>query len=92
VLRIQLVEEDGEWKVSYAAAVSLRQLSTADRATLAEAIADERWIIRRTTPAPRELKRASLAVLHDELDVFSPSSPETIDRLARVATRMNVHV
>jgi glutathione synthase/RimK-type ligase-like ATP-grasp enzyme/gamma-glutamyl:cysteine ligase YbdK (ATP-grasp superfamily) len=31
-------------------------------------------------------------VLFDEADVWSPSSPETIDKLERVAARMNVHV
>ena len=92
VLRIQLVEEDDEWKVSYASAVPVQQLSPEDRAALTEVLGNERSVLRRATPTPAELKRASLAVLYDDTDPFSPSTPETIDRLARIATRMNVHL
>jgi glutathione synthase/RimK-type ligase-like ATP-grasp enzyme len=92
VLRIQTAEEEGEWKVAHAVPIPLRQLGSEDLAKLAQAISDERRVMRRARPAPPELKRASLAVLFDEEDPFSPSSPETIDRLARVAGRMNVHL
>ena len=93
VLRIQLVqEEEEEWKVAYAAAVPVQQLTAEDRSALALALQDERSVLRRATPTPREVKRASLAVLYDETDPFSPSTPETIDRLVRLASRMNVHV
>ncbi|MBW3628709.1 MAG: RimK-like ATPgrasp N-terminal domain-containing protein [Gemmatimonadetes bacterium] len=92
ILRIQLLEEEGEWKVSYAAAVPVQQLAPADRNALVEGLQNERWVLRRATPTPAELKRASLAVLYDETDPFSPSTPETIDRLSRIAAKMNVHV
>ncbi|HEX5727396.1 MAG TPA: glutamate-cysteine ligase family protein [Longimicrobiaceae bacterium] len=92
VLRLQLLREDEEWKVTQVAAVPPHHLAPAERARLVEALADEARVLRRGRQAPRETVRASLAVLVDAADPFSPSSPETIDRLERVAARMNVHV
>ena len=91
VLRLHLVQEDGEWLVSRITPAALPQLSAPERALLAEALRDERRIHRRGAPAPRELKRASIAILYDPDDAFSPSTPETLDRLGRVAARMDVH-
>ena len=91
VLRLQLVDEDDEWKVTQVAAVPPHHLSAGERAELARALAPER-VVRRGREAPRETVRASIAVLVAPGDPFSPSSPETIDRLERVAGRMNVHV
>lgn len=91
-LRLQLVHEDDEWKVTQVAAVPPHELADDERATLVRALADPERILRRGREAPRETVRASIAVLVDPASPFSPSSPETIDRLARVAARMNVHV
>ena len=91
VLRLTMVEEDDEWRVARVAAVPLTQLSPEERPVLVAALRDERRIHRRGAPAPRELKRASIAILYDPDDAFSPSTPETLDRLERVAARMNVH-
>lgn len=92
VLRFRMVREDDEWKVADVDPVPLSQLSPEQRAPLVEALSDEKWLARRGAPAPRELKRGSIAVLFDENDRFRPSTPETIDRLERVAARMNVYV
>jgi glutathione synthase/RimK-type ligase-like ATP-grasp enzyme/gamma-glutamyl:cysteine ligase YbdK (ATP-grasp superfamily) len=92
LLRIQLVFEDEEWKVAGVAPVSPHHLEPDERAPLIAALADPRRVFRRGTAEPRETRRASVAVLVDAADPFSPSSPETIDRLERVASRMNVHV
>ncbi|HEX6912423.1 MAG TPA: glutamate-cysteine ligase family protein, partial [Longimicrobium sp.] len=92
VLRLQLVREEGEWKVTALAPVPPHRLGPQDHARLCGALGDEKRILRRGTEPPREERRASLAVLHDPDDVFSPSSPETLDRLERVAARRNVHV
>ncbi|HEX2211234.1 MAG TPA: glutamate-cysteine ligase family protein, partial [Longimicrobium sp.] len=92
VLRLQLVREEGEWKVTAVVPVSPHRLGEEDRARLCEALADHRRIVRRGREAPREERRASIAVLVDPDDVFSPSSPETLDRLERIAQRLNVHV
>lgn len=91
VMRMTMVEEDEEWRVARVSAVTLPQLSGEERALLVAALRDERRIHRRGAPAPRELKRASIAILYDPDDAFSPSTPETLDRLERVAARMNVH-
>jgi glutathione synthase/RimK-type ligase-like ATP-grasp enzyme/gamma-glutamyl:cysteine ligase YbdK (ATP-grasp superfamily) len=92
VLRLQLLHEDEEWKVTQVAPVAPHHLSPDERASLVEALSDEQRVLRRGREAPREARRASIAVLVDPNDRFSPSSPETIDRLERVAGRMNVHV
>ena len=92
VLRLQFAREEGEWKVTAVAPVPPHRLDPAERERLREALADEKRIVRRGTEAPREERRASIAVLYDPDDVFSPSSPETLDRLERVAARLNVHV
>ncbi len=92
VLRIQLAREEGEWKVTAVAPVPLQRLEDDDRRQLCEALADQKRIVRRGKEAPREERRASIAVLVDPDDAFSPSSPETLDRLERIALRMNVHV
>jgi glutathione synthase/RimK-type ligase-like ATP-grasp enzyme/gamma-glutamyl:cysteine ligase YbdK (ATP-grasp superfamily) len=92
VLRLQLLREDGEWKVTALAPVPPHRLGREEHAELCEALGDQKRIVRRGTEPPREERRASLAVLHDPDDVFSPSSPETLDRLERVAAKRNVHV
>ncbi|HEV3052724.1 MAG TPA: RimK-like ATPgrasp N-terminal domain-containing protein, partial [Longimicrobium sp.] len=92
VLRLQLMREEGEWKVTAVAPVPPHRLGEAERRGLCEALADQKRIVRRGREAPREERRASIAVLVDPDDVFSPSSPETLDRLERIAQRMNVHV
>jgi glutathione synthase/RimK-type ligase-like ATP-grasp enzyme/gamma-glutamyl:cysteine ligase YbdK (ATP-grasp superfamily) len=92
VLRLQLVREDGEWKVTALAPVPPHRLAKEEHARLCEALGNEKRIVRRGTEPAREERRASLAVLHDPDDVFSPSSPETLDRLERIAAKRNVHV
>jgi glutathione synthase/RimK-type ligase-like ATP-grasp enzyme/gamma-glutamyl:cysteine ligase YbdK (ATP-grasp superfamily) len=90
VLRLGMVEEEGEWRVAQVAAVPVQQLGAEERAPLVAALREETVVLRRG--APRELKRASIAVLFDPSDPFSPSSPETIDRLERVAARRNLYL
>ncbi|MDQ3387914.1 MAG: glutamate-cysteine ligase family protein [Gemmatimonadota bacterium] len=92
VLRIRWVLEEEEWKVTGVAPATLRELNAEARATLGEALRNERRVMRRGVPAPTRVKRAAIAVLLDDTDPFSPSTPETIDRLERVAARMNVFV
>ena len=92
VLRLQLVREDEEWKVTQVAAVPPQHLSPEERTALVDALCNEQRVLRRGREAPRETVRASIAVLVEPGDPFSPSSPETIDRLERVAARRNVHV
>ncbi|HET7229595.1 MAG TPA: glutamate-cysteine ligase family protein [Longimicrobium sp.] len=92
VLRLQLVSEDEEWKVTQVAAVPPHHLSPDERMALARTLGDPERVVRRGREVPRETVRASIAVLVTPGDPFAPSSPETIDRLERVAGRMNVHV
>jgi glutathione synthase/RimK-type ligase-like ATP-grasp enzyme/gamma-glutamyl:cysteine ligase YbdK (ATP-grasp superfamily) len=92
VLRLRMVRSADEWMVSQVAPVSLSQLTVEERAPLVEALLDEQGLVRRGSPVRREMKRASIAVLFDEKDRFSPSTPETLDRLDRVAAKMNVYV
>jgi glutathione synthase/RimK-type ligase-like ATP-grasp enzyme/gamma-glutamyl:cysteine ligase YbdK (ATP-grasp superfamily) len=92
ILRIRMVQEEREWRVAQVTSVPVHRLGHEERAGLVAALQDEKRILRRGSPAPRELKRASIAVLVDPHDPFTPSTPETLDRLERVAARMNVHV
>ncbi|MBV9773773.1 MAG: RimK-like ATPgrasp N-terminal domain-containing protein [Gemmatimonadetes bacterium] len=92
VLRIQWVLEEDEWKVTQVSPVSPGRLGAEERARLGEAARNERLVLRRGAAPPSTGKRASIAVLVEEGDPFSPSSPETIDKLERVAARMNVYV
>jgi hypothetical protein len=80
VLRIQFVMEDEEWKVAQVAPAPLSQLSQVERRPLIAAVEDEKSLSRRGSPTPHDSTRASIAVLFDESDPFSPSSPETLDR------------
>lgn len=92
VLRLQLVSEEGEWKVTQVAAVPPHHLAPDEHARLVQRLADPERVLRRGREAPRETVRGSIAVLVTPGDPFAPSSPETIDRLERVAARMNVHL
>lgn len=92
VLRLHFLREDEEWKLARVAPAALHQLAAEERAALCEALSDERRVLRRGTLARPEETHAAVAVLFDEEDCFSPSTPETIDRLERVAARMHVHV
>ncbi|MGQ0561049.1 MAG: glutamate-cysteine ligase family protein [Gemmatimonadota bacterium] len=90
LLRMQVVREDGQWKIAQVAAAAPDELSADERAKLIAILNDDCRFERRDRP--RETIRAALAVLVDPANPFSPSSAETIDRLERVAARMNVHV
>lgn len=91
LLRIQLVHEDGQWKIAQVAQAFPDQLGCAERRELLEILSDDRSF-GRAARRRRDTVRASVAVLVDPQNPFSPSSPETIDRLERVAARMNVHI
>jgi glutathione synthase/RimK-type ligase-like ATP-grasp enzyme/gamma-glutamyl:cysteine ligase YbdK (ATP-grasp superfamily) len=91
LLRLQFVCDDDEWKVAQVAAASVAELSAAERALLRSALEGGRLGVA-AADATRETVRASIAVIEDAADPFSPSSPETIDHLERVAARMNVHI
>jgi glutathione synthase/RimK-type ligase-like ATP-grasp enzyme/gamma-glutamyl:cysteine ligase YbdK (ATP-grasp superfamily) len=92
LLRLRFLREDDAWKVFEVAPVPPQRLDAEARERLREALADPRRVVRRGSGGDREERRAAIAVLFDEGDPFAPSTPETLDRLARVASRMNVHV
>jgi hypothetical protein len=92
VLRLEFVLEEGDWKVAQVVAVPLSQLNAEDRLPLVAALEDQKSVARRGSPTPHSAARASIAVLFDEGEAFAPSSPETLDRLERVAARLNVFV
>ena len=91
LLRMQLVNEQGQWKITQIAAASPHELSATERAELIKELSNDRHVLR-SVHTRHESVRASIAVLVDTSNPFSPSSPETIDRLERVAARMNVHI
>ena len=91
LLHIRVMYEEGEWKVVRVAPTPIHALAAADLVWLLSAVHGE-FRTRRTGTAARDTVRASIAVLIDPSDPFAASSDETIDRLERVATRMNVHI
>ena len=92
LLRIRAVREESQWKVAGVMHASPHTLEEAQRRQLAEAMAADLPTLRRGGAVERDTVRASIAVLLDPGDPFTASSPETVDRLERVAARMNVHV
>jgi glutathione synthase/RimK-type ligase-like ATP-grasp enzyme len=90
LLRMQVVKENDIWKISQVAATAPHELTENQRQQLHDAL--DSFSLHRIRHPARATTRASLAVLVDPANQFSPSSPETIDRLERVAVRMNVHL
>ncbi|HEX6132991.1 MAG TPA: glutamate-cysteine ligase family protein [Longimicrobiales bacterium] len=93
LLRIRAVREDAQWKVAGVAPTSPDTITDEERRQLVHAVTDDMQALRRAGGgAERDSVRASIAVLLDPSDPFTASSPETVDRLERVAAGMNVHV
>lgn len=92
ILRLHLLRKGDEWWVARAETVPLKRLNPTEYAALLDRLARSgRPAIKAGAP-PAETKRASIAVLYDEADTFSPSDPEAIDQLERIAASMNVYV
>jgi len=87
LLLVRLLREDRRWKVFDVAAARLHEIDAPARAHLADAL-------RATAPgaAVARAPRRTLAVLYDEADPYKPSSPETLDRLERIAARRGLQV
>jgi glutathione synthase/RimK-type ligase-like ATP-grasp enzyme/gamma-glutamyl:cysteine ligase YbdK (ATP-grasp superfamily) len=94
LLRIRAVCEESQWKVAGVAPGSPELLSAEQRRDLVTAVTGDMQALRRGSVPDdeRDAIRASIAVLLDPSDPFCASSPETIDRLERVAAELNVHV
>lgn len=93
LLRIRVVREESQWKVAGVMPAAPDTLGAGERRQLAAAVTGGAQELRRaSSAAQRDSVRASIAVLLDPADPFAASSPETIDRLERVAAAMNVHV
>jgi glutathione synthase/RimK-type ligase-like ATP-grasp enzyme/gamma-glutamyl:cysteine ligase YbdK (ATP-grasp superfamily) len=91
ILGLRLIREAGVWMVARVAPVALHALRPPERERFAALTVDEAGVLGRGAPRPRVEMRASVAVLVDPDDVFSPSTPETIDRLEEVGARLQVH-
>jgi len=90
LLRLQLLREGGDWKVSGLTPISPAMVEPRTRSRLGAILGsppDTRLLRGETAEV-----RAAIAVLVDAGHAFSPSSTETIERLERVAARRNVHV
>jgi glutathione synthase/RimK-type ligase-like ATP-grasp enzyme/gamma-glutamyl:cysteine ligase YbdK (ATP-grasp superfamily) len=90
-MQLHFTRDDGDWRLDQISVLSPHRLPTSERGELA-ALLRKRSFLRRSARPAREETRASIAVLYDPDDRFAPSSPETIDRLERVASRLSVHV
>jgi glutathione synthase/RimK-type ligase-like ATP-grasp enzyme/gamma-glutamyl:cysteine ligase YbdK (ATP-grasp superfamily) len=92
LLRIRVVREESQWKVAGVMPAAPDTLDESQHRQLADAVTDDMPALRRSSAVERDTVRGSIAVLLDPGDPFTASSPETIDRLERVAAAMNVHV
>src|SRR5690606_3693051 len=92
LLRIRVVREESQWKVAGVMPAAPDTLNDEQRRQLVEAVTGDVPALRRGGTVQRDSVRASIAVLLDPGDPFTASSPETVDRLERVAAGMNVHV
>ena len=92
LLRIRVVREESQWKVAGVMHAAPDTLDDSQRSQLVDALTGDMPALRRGGLVERDTVRASIAVLLDPGDPFTASSPETIDRLERVAAGMNVHV
>ncbi|CAN5662221.1 hypothetical protein BH23GEM9_BH23GEM9_24080 [soil metagenome] len=92
LLHVRVVREDERWKVAGVTHASPAGLSAEERRLVVATVTGDMNALRRGNPGARDTVRASIAVLLDPADPFSASSAETVERLARVAANMNVHV
>jgi glutathione synthase/RimK-type ligase-like ATP-grasp enzyme/gamma-glutamyl:cysteine ligase YbdK (ATP-grasp superfamily) len=92
VLRLSFARRGEQWWVAGAEAVPLRRMRPGEREKLVGVLASDAPGAVGGAARPVETKRASIAVLFDEEDPFSPSTSETIDHLERLAAGMNVYV
>ena len=92
VLRLRFARKSGEWFVASAEPVPLKRLNGDERGKLVRMLLEDASGAVAGVAQPLQTKRASIAVLTDDEEAFSPSTPETIEYLARVAAGMNVYV
>ncbi|TVQ35791.1 MAG: RimK family alpha-L-glutamate ligase [Geminicoccaceae bacterium] len=90
ILRVSLAERDGVWRVRRIALGRIEGLSTAEDALLQVALAQGDRS--RLQVQARSAPRWSLAVLYDPKEALPPSSPETLDRMARVFAKAGIGV
>ncbi|MEX2584358.1 MAG: glutamate-cysteine ligase family protein [Gemmatimonadota bacterium] len=92
VLRLSFARKGGEWWVANAEPVPLKRMSEGERNRLIGSLLAEGPTAVDGEAPPMETKRASIAVLYEEDDPFTPSTPETIEHLERLAATMNLYV
>lgn len=91
LLQVTLRLEAKVWKVLDVEPVSVNRLDDGGRALLLAELKAGRG----AGPLSRrkaEDKRASIAILYDEEDVFGPSTTETLEKLERIAAKRGVHM
>jgi glutathione synthase/RimK-type ligase-like ATP-grasp enzyme/gamma-glutamyl:cysteine ligase YbdK (ATP-grasp superfamily) len=88
LLRMKLLREDDRWKLYDLMSEKLASLSEAERAQLVRALS----IARVPEDERGDRRKPSIAVLYDERDPFKASSPETVDRLTRIAAARGIRV
>ena len=90
LFELRLLREDRRWNVIHLAPLGLGELDAAERVELKAAL-ERAESADASAPAPTRAT-ASLAVLYDNHDSHAPSTPETIDRFAKVAATQGLHV
>lgn len=91
LLRVTLRLQEKEWRVFDVEVTPLHQLAPAERAHLAQELADLRGVGPLSRRKAQD-KRASIAILYEEQDIFGPSTTETLEKLERIAAKKGVHM
>ncbi len=92
LLRLRLVREEKRWKVAAVVPMRLGHLSDEERGELVRVLEGKRAKKLAVAAERPPAVRAALAVLFEEGDAHLPSTPETIERLERVAAPLGLHV
>ncbi len=91
LLRVTLRLQEKEWRVFDVDVTPLHQLTPAERLHLAQELSDLRGVGPLSRRKAQD-KRASIAILYDEPDVFGPSTTETLEKLEHIAAKKGVHM
>lgn len=88
LLRLRLLREDDRWRLFDLVPEKVTGLDETERQTLVRALANPKL----PDEDREDRRKPSLAVLYDERDPYKASSPETLDRLERIAGRRGLRL
>lgn len=92
LLKIRLILEEDTWKVFQVQTLWVHKLTPEQKDELGKTLAERPTSEKVVPTAPPEEKRFAIAVLYDVHDKHKASTLDTIERLERVAAKMDVYM